>query len=50
MKDEISWIQLMSDTVSEKKKLSEPVNEIIEIPVKAEVTDVMEAPILTDKY
>ena len=50
MKDEISWIQLMSDTVSEKKKLSEPVNEIIEIPVTAEETDIMEAPILTDKY
>ena len=50
MKDEISWIQLMSDTVSEKKILSEPINEIIEIPDTAEETDVMEAPILTDKY
>jgi len=49
MKDEISWIQLMGDTVSEKK-ISEPINEVIEIPVTAEETDFMEAPILTDKY
>ena len=31
MKDEISWIQLMGDTVSEKMKISEPIHEIIEI-------------------
>ena len=43
MKDEISWIQLMGDTVSEKKQISEPVKEIIE------ETDFPAVP-TTDKY
>ncbi len=50
MKDEISWIQLMGDTGSEKKMISEPANEIIEIPDTAEETEVTKAPVLSDKY
>ncbi|MGC6174182.1 methyl-accepting chemotaxis protein [Lacrimispora sp. 38-1] len=44
MKDEISWIQLMGDKVSEKKQISEPVYEA------AEETELPEAPVITDKY
>ncbi len=44
MKDEISWIQLMGDKVSEKKQISEPVYEA------AEETESPEAPVITDKY
>nr|WP_314463801.1 methyl-accepting chemotaxis protein [uncultured Clostridium sp.] len=44
MKDEISWIQLMGDNVSEKKQISEPVYET------AEETELPEAPVITEKY
>lgn len=44
MKDEISWIQLMGDKVSEKKQISEPVY------VAAEETELPEAAVITDKY
>ena len=44
MKDEISWIQLMSDRAPQKKQTSEPVNSI------AEETELQTPPVITEKY
>ncbi|MBE5979452.1 MAG: HAMP domain-containing protein [Paenibacillaceae bacterium] len=44
MKDEISWIQLMEDNISEKKKIRQTVNEI------TEETDLPAPPNVTEKY
>lgn len=50
MKDEISWISLMSDTGASQQKISESVKERIGITESSEDTDITEIPVLTDKY